>query len=101
MARRARGAARPLNCLWSAAPQVNVAAVNRFISAAVPDRSAAQKAALRAVGHKQGPASSGGEREEQEAAAEAAAFLDDTLAELQGGEQQAQQGGGKQAKRKA
>lgn len=88
-------------------PQVNVAAVNRFISAAVPDLSQEQKAALKGAGQrgaggaaagaaggtrkrKSGGGSEGAEGEEAagegdaSGAAAAAAFLQETMEELQG-----------------
>lgn len=111
-----RQAAMPCTALLCSAqsslcsPQVNVAAVNRFISAAVPDLSQQQKAALKAAGQKRkaggedggaGAAGSGGEAEGREqggeAAEAAAAFLQETMAELEQGQQGQQQEGGRAA----
>ncbi|PSC67180.1 nuclear nucleic acid-binding C1D [Micractinium conductrix] len=76
--------------------EVNVAAVNRFISAAVPDLSSDQKAALKAARGKSGggtaAGASGGKRTAgggggdggQDAEAAAAAFLQDTLGGQEG-----------------
>jgi hypothetical protein len=98
--------------MWPISLQVNVAAVNRFISAAVPDLSREQKTALKgSAGQRQatstaavsaasaaaGEATGSGRKrragaggggaaaaeEEAEAADAAAAFLQDTMAELQ------------------
>lgn len=74
-----------------------MAAVNRFISAAVPDLSKEQKAALREAGAAAAGAGTRGRGEGQgEAADAAAAFLQGTMAELQGAPEQG--GGGKRRK---
>ncbi|KAL4421998.1 hypothetical protein ABPG77_005428 [Micractinium sp. CCAP 211/92] len=79
--------------------EVNVAAVNRFISAAVPELTQEQRAALKAAGQAAGAAAAGqaaGGRKRQEreggtseaadAEGAAAAFLEEAMAELGGGE---------------
>lgn len=90
--------------------QVDVAAVNRFISAAVPDLTREQKAALKEAGqqdggHKRGePASGGGEAGGHgDAELAAAAFLEEAMVELGGGGAaggEAVAAGGKKQKKK-
>ncbi|KAL4440306.1 hypothetical protein ABPG75_003307 [Micractinium tetrahymenae] len=79
--------------------EVNVAAVNRFITAAVPDLTQGQKAALKAAGQPAGGATTGVRKRRQQeggggaaavgeggdAEGAAAAFLEETMAELAGG----------------
>lgn len=82
--------------------QVNVSAVNRFITAAVPDLSREQRAALREAGQKRKAAAAAGGGAERQAADEdaagaAEAFLQEAMQELQGAQPgQEQQAAGAQ-----